>query len=129
VIGTIELNHNRNVKTKDERGFSKRSTHKAGKEAAGVLGCLRVRDVATGVEFDVGTGFTWAQREALWSRRDTLSRPAHQVPALRYRERGQAALPHLPRLPRSGETYDRQSHPTDPVGSSRCSASSCARRA
>jgi DNA ligase-1 len=72
VLGTVELNHNRNVKTKDERGFSKRSTHKAGKEAAGVLGCLRVKDVETGVEFDVGTGFTWEQRVTLWANREGL---------------------------------------------------------
>jgi DNA ligase-1 len=72
VLDTVEQMTNNNEATKDERGYTKRSTHKAGKEAAGTLGALRVREVRTGIEFDVGTGFTAEQRRNLWEGRRFL---------------------------------------------------------
>jgi DNA ligase 1 len=67
VIGWEELEHNHNEATRDELGRSKRSSHKAGKVAAGKLGTLLVRDVVTGVEFGIGSGFDDAQRCLLWA--------------------------------------------------------------
>lgn len=73
VIGAIEQMRNENEATKDERGYTKRSTHQDGKVAAGKLGALQVKDVQTGVEFEVGTGFTDEQRVNLWEGRKYLT--------------------------------------------------------
>ena len=72
VLDFKELQRNDNEATIDERGYTKRSTHADGKTAAGVLGALRVRDIVTGVEFDVGGGFTMEQRQNLWQGRAYL---------------------------------------------------------
>lgn len=72
VIGFKEQMHNDNDAVVDETGYTKRSTHADGKRSAGVLGALRVRDCTTGVEFDVGTGFTAEQRRNLWEGRSYL---------------------------------------------------------
>lgn len=73
VLGCYELQHNDNEATIDVRGHTKRSTHKAGKVDAGVLGGFNVRDIYTGVEFDLGTGFTAEQRKNLWEGRRYLT--------------------------------------------------------
>ena len=40
--------------------------------AGGCLGNLKVRDLKTGVEFEVGTGYTQAQRDEFWTHRDAM---------------------------------------------------------
>lgn len=72
VVGYVEQQTNTNEAEVDERGYTKRSTHKAGKVDAGVLGALQVKDLKTGVTFDVGTGFTAEQRRNLWAGRQFL---------------------------------------------------------
>lgn len=67
VIGVEELMHNGNEATLDELGFTKRSTHQAGKVPMGTLGALKVRDLESGIEFNIGTGYTAAQRAELWA--------------------------------------------------------------
>jgi DNA ligase-1 len=66
IIGAYELMHNNNEATIDARGYTKRSTHAENKEASGILGGFNVRDIHSGSEFDVGTGFTHEQRKNLW---------------------------------------------------------------
>lgn len=66
VIGVEERMHNANEATRDELGRTKRSTAKSGLVPAGDLGALVVRDLATGVEFNIGTGYTAEQRKDLW---------------------------------------------------------------
>lgn len=66
IMGAYELMHNNNEATIDARGYTKRSTHAANKEAAGILGGFNVRDIYDGREFEVGTGFTMEQRKNLW---------------------------------------------------------------
>ena len=66
ILGCYELMHNDNEATIDARGHTKRSTHQENKRAAGVLGGFHVRDIHSGVEFDIGTGFTAEQRKNLW---------------------------------------------------------------
>lgn len=84
IVGAYELMHNNNEATTDARGFTKRSTHNAGKEASGVLGGFNVRDIYSGVEFDLGTGFTLEQRKNLWQA--WLKNPKHLLGILcRYR--------------------------------------------
>jgi len=66
VLGFEELCHNDNVATIDATGHTKRSSHQANKRAAGTLGHLIVKDVVTGVEFGIGTGFNAADRQTIW---------------------------------------------------------------
>lgn len=72
ILGGTSLLHNSNVPTTDNLGLRVRSSHKAGKVDTNKLGSLQVKDVKTGIEFDIGTGFTESQRELLWSARDKL---------------------------------------------------------
>jgi DNA ligase-1 len=72
VLDTIEQETNTNEATTDERGFTKRSSHQAGKTQAGTLGALSVRDLVSGVEFSIGTGFSAEQRANLWEGRKYL---------------------------------------------------------
>jgi DNA ligase-1 len=72
VIGFVPLNHNENEATKDALGRTKRSSAKAGKVPLQMLGALRVRDVMTGVEFDLGCGWSESQRRSWWKVRHTL---------------------------------------------------------
>lgn len=66
VIGVTELMHNGNEATVNELGRTARSHKKAGLVGAGVMGTLVVRDVKTGVEFEIGTGFTAEERRTIW---------------------------------------------------------------
>lgn len=72
ILDTYEQMRNENEATTDNLGYTKRSTHAAGKVASGVLGGFRVRDIRTGVEFDLGGGFTAEQRKNLWEGRQYL---------------------------------------------------------
>lgn len=66
------LYRNTNSATLDERGYTKRSTCQEFKVADELLGSLRVRDLQSGVEFDVGSGFTEQQRRELWANKGIL---------------------------------------------------------
>jgi DNA ligase-1 len=66
VIGVTELQHNGNEAKTNELGRTARSHKKEGMTGAGVMGTLVVRDVKTGVEFEIGTGFTAEEREIVW---------------------------------------------------------------
>lgn len=66
VIGVQEEMANMNEATKNALGQTERSSHAAGKVGKGTMGALLVRDLATGVEFSIGSGFTRADREAEW---------------------------------------------------------------
>lgn len=72
VIGYEEQMHNNNEATKDNLGHTKRSHEKAGMVPAGVLGALRVRDLTTGIVFNLGTGFSGEERAALWADKESL---------------------------------------------------------
>ena len=61
-----ELMHNANEKTLTRNGKAVRNTRKEGKVGRGVLGSLLVRDIHTGVSFNVGSGFDDAERRTLW---------------------------------------------------------------
>lgn len=66
VIGVTELMHNGNEATVNELGRTARSHSKAGMVPTGTMGTLIVRDVKTGVEFEIGTGFTAEERASFW---------------------------------------------------------------
>jgi DNA ligase-1 len=66
VLGFDELEHNENEKAVNELGRSKRSSHQDGKVLAGTLGALRVRDIVSDFEFNIGTGLTAQDRQTIW---------------------------------------------------------------
>ena len=68
IIGFIERETNENEAFVNELGLTKRSSHQANKVGRGDLGALVVR--MGDVEFNIGTGFTDADREEIWSKRD-----------------------------------------------------------
>jgi len=72
VEGFEPLLHNANEAKLNELGQLARSSHRAGKVATAQLGSLIVRDVTTGVQFELGTGFTSGQRVEMWIKRSKL---------------------------------------------------------
>ena len=67
VVGIEEEMFNGNEAETNELGRTKRSTAKAGLTGKGTMGALVVRDLTTGVEFNIGTGFTAEDRRYWWS--------------------------------------------------------------
>lgn len=72
IIAFEELMHNQNEVTINETGHTERSTKQDGLLPAGTLGALVVRDIHSGVEFKIGTGFTAAERQKFWNLRAFL---------------------------------------------------------
>jgi len=66
VIGFAELMHNTNDMGRDSRGYAERSDCIDGLVAGGMLGSLHCRDLRSGKTFNIGTGFTHAQRIDIW---------------------------------------------------------------
>lgn len=75
VIGFEELLTNNNAPITNQLGLTERSHHQANLAPADTLGTLLVRDLKTGVEFGIGTGFEQKTRKAIWNDRErTLGR-------------------------------------------------------
>jgi DNA ligase-1 len=72
ILDASPLMRNLNSRYLDQRGLSARSSHREGKVEEALLGSLLVKDVESGVVFEVGSGFTEAQRQELWGRRSGL---------------------------------------------------------
>lgn len=75
VVGAEELMHNCNDPEVSQLGLQRRSSHKDNKVPSGKLGALVCKLLAPGEAlptFKVGTGFTDADRYALWAQRDDL---------------------------------------------------------
>lgn len=66
IIEIIELMHNNNAATTNALGKTQRSGHKAGKQPGNVMGSIRVKDIHSKVEFEIGTGFDWLLRVKMW---------------------------------------------------------------
>ena len=71
ILGFEEQMENTNEKQTNELGRSKRSSHKAGLVGKGTLGALKVRDVHSGIEFNIGTGMNDGVRDHIWANRDS----------------------------------------------------------
>ena len=67
VLAVVEEQHNGNEATTSELGRTKRSSHQANKTGKGSMGALHVRDVKSGVDFHIGTGFTAEDRATMWA--------------------------------------------------------------
>lgn len=65
ILGFRMLMHNANEATASEIGLTKRSSHKANMIPTDRMGAIKVRDIHTGVEFEIGTGFTDEDRRML----------------------------------------------------------------
>lgn len=72
IVDYEEEMENNNPKTKNELGYSKRSSHIANKTGKGRLGALVVRDIKTEELFLIGSGFDVAMRVWIWERRRKL---------------------------------------------------------
>ena len=70
IVGFEEQMHNGNEATTNELGRTKRSSHKENKHGKGTLGALVVRDLVSGIEFNIGTGMNDGVREFIWANRD-----------------------------------------------------------
>ena len=72
IIGCYEEMKNNNEEFRNELGRTARSTAKAGLVGKGTLGGFDVRDLDSGVEYQVGSGFDAAQRSEYWRNQDKL---------------------------------------------------------
>ena len=88
-----ELMHNANEKTLVRNGKAHRNSKKEGKVGRNMLGAYNVRDVHTGVEFSVGSGFTEAERMDLW---DGANLNIGKVIKYRYFPSGSKERPRFP---------------------------------
>jgi DNA ligase-1 len=66
ITGVFELNVNKNKATLSPLGYTERTSHKANKHGAARLGAIGVTDVKSGVEFQIGAGFSAEERLSLW---------------------------------------------------------------
>jgi len=73
IEGFEPLMRNLNEATTDALGHTVRSSHKDNKVADELLGALLCRDVETGIDFKIGTGFDEATRIHMWENRDSLT--------------------------------------------------------
>jgi DNA ligase-1 len=63
---------NTNKKRTNNLGHTERSTHAEGMVGLDTLGALTVKDIKTGVTFNVGSGFNAAQRAAIWAEQSSF---------------------------------------------------------
>ncbi len=99
VVGVEERMHNDNEQKRNALGQAERSSHASGKRPAGDLGALVVemfwlgRGMPEYVKFNIGTGFTAAQREQFWSCQDSL---IGSIVKFKYQEAGSKDAPRIP---------------------------------
>lgn len=73
VIGWEPLYRNLNEKITNALGLSERSSHKGNKVEDELVGALHARDILSGVQFKVGSGFTLEDRELMYKEREVLN--------------------------------------------------------
>lgn len=91
VIGFVERMHNANDPTINALGYTERSHHQANLVPCKTLGALQVRDCATGIEFEIGTGFTDNDRAAIWA-----GRPLGKIVTYKHQTSGAKDKPRFP---------------------------------
>jgi len=72
IVGFDQLMRNLNPAFKNEVGLTMRSTEQDNRHPDDMLGSLHVRDIHSNVMFEVGSGFTEAERISLWNDRANL---------------------------------------------------------
>ena len=73
IIGFEELHRNGNEAKLDLLGYTERSTKKENLIPGNTLGSLIVRDVKTGIVFNIGSGLNDETRKLFWANRDSLT--------------------------------------------------------
>ena len=91
IIGFEEKMHNENEQVKDERGYSKRSSHKENMVPADTLGALVVK--WKDVEFKIGSGYNDKQRKDIWNRRGDL---LGKLTTFKFQELSKYSIPRFP---------------------------------
>ena len=67
ILEIVEKTNNENVAEKDAFGRSKHSSAMAGLVLANTMGALKVKDIKSGVEFSIGSGFNDEFRAEVWA--------------------------------------------------------------
>ena len=93
IIDTVEALENLNEATISEIGLTKRATKKENKRPKGMLGAMRVQVAGKPDTFEIGTGFTEAQRIDLWQRRDDL---VGKVVTFKYQSMSEGGIARFP---------------------------------
>ena len=93
IIGYEEKLHNANKLQKDELGYAKRSSSKANLVPMDTLGALVVKDLKTGVIFNIGTGLDAALCRWIWANRKKC---LHKIVTYTYQVTGTKDKPRIP---------------------------------
>lgn len=72
IIGMEEEMANKNAAQTNALGRTERSTAQAGMVGKARMGAIVCRDCVSGIEFNIGTGFTMADREAFWANKERV---------------------------------------------------------
>ncbi len=94
ITGVEELFHNENEKLRDELGHAKRSTNQENLVAGNTLGAIVV-DCEGFPPFKIGSGWTQAQRQALWGD-DRGAGLIGRVVCFKYQPSGMKDVPRFP---------------------------------
>jgi DNA ligase-1 len=101
VVNVQERRTNQNEPTRNALGYQERSSHQENMVPCGDLGALTLE--WNGVQFDVGTGFSAAQRVELWHQRDSLF---GRTVTFAYQGVGSKSRPRFPRFKGFRSTED-----------------------
>lgn len=93
VVNFQERRTNQNAPTRNALGYQERSSHQENMVPCGDLGALTVE--WKGLQFDVGTGFSAAERVEMWHQRDSL---LGKTVTFAYQGVGSKGRPRFPRF-------------------------------
>lgn len=93
ILDFEEKMSNQNEKEQDVFGNSTRASKKEFMVPAGVLGAVKVRDIKTGVEFKIGSGFDDEYRKKIW---DNQSNFLGKLVKYKFQPSGAKDLPRFP---------------------------------
>ena len=93
VVGYERLMHNGNSATISNIGLTERSSHQDNLIPSNLLGSIIVKDLYSGVEFSIGTGFKMPQRKLLWAEKESL---LGRKGSYKYQEHGMKDKPRCP---------------------------------
>lgn len=95
IEGFEELMHNHNEAQEDNFGRTKRLSAAEGLASSGILVSLCVRDIKTGIDFKIGSGFDEAQRKSIWNNKADLT---GKIVKYRFQPTGVLEKPRFPTL-------------------------------
>ncbi len=93
VTGFTEMMHNDNEQTLDSLGYAERSSCQENLVPSGRLGALVCRDLNSNITFNIGTGFTMADRLNIWRNKDNY---IHKVLTYKSQDFGVKDAPRCP---------------------------------